>query len=117
MGKPGSEGAIGRHYGKVIAVAGGGQELDRELYGARISNHDQAGKSAKRARKLVKTLEQALVLMSEDDPMQPAVKDLYPILWQAEVRLNVLEDWYGRTYCSTDYKDAAKGWQLNGIPK
>lgn len=109
MGKSGSEGAVGRHYGKVIAVAGGGQELDRELYGARISNHDQAGKSVKRARSLVKTLEQALVLMSEDDPMQPAVKDLYPILWQAEVRLDVLKDWYSRTYCSASHEDAMNG--------
>lgn len=109
MGESGSEGAVGRHYGKVIAVASGGQELDRELYGARISNHDQAGKSVKRARSLVKTLEQALVLMSENDPMQPAVKDLYPILWQAEVRLDVLEDWYSRIYCSASHEDAMNG--------
>lgn len=88
---------------------GGDQKFGRELYGSRTSNQDQVGRSVKGARRLVKTLEQALVLMSEDDPMQPAVKDLYPVLWQAEIRLDVLEDWYGRTYRSTNHKDTANG--------
>ena len=109
MGKSRTEGAVNWRHDKIITGAGGNQELDRELYGARTPNHEQAGISVKRARKLVKTLEQALVLMGEDDPMQPAVKDLYPALWQAEIRLGVLEDWYGRTYCSTNYEDIANG--------
>ena len=107
MGNPRSGKETDSHQGKVIIDAGSSQEFDRELYGSRTSNQDQAGSSVKRARKLVKALEYALVLMSEDDPLQPAVKDLYAVLWQAEIRLGILEDWYGRTYCFTNQEDAA----------
>lgn len=115
MGNPGSGQETDSRQGKinqskVIIGAGGSQEFDRELYGSRTSNREQAGSSVKRARKLVKALERALVLMSEDDPLQPAVKDLYAVLWQAEIRLDILEDWYSRTYCFTNQENAANDW-------
>lgn len=51
-----------------------------------------------KAEKVVELLERAFELMAEDDPIQPAIKNLYAALNEAEVRLAVLEDWYRRTY-------------------
>ena len=46
-------------------------------------------------------LEHALELMSKDASVQPAITPLYTALYEAEVRLGVLEDWHYRTYGSS----------------
>jgi hypothetical protein len=51
------------------------------------------------SEEVVRLLEDALTLMTEDDPIQPTIKHLYAALCEAEVRKKVLlEDWYERTY-------------------
>ena len=97
MGKPGAERALDQRLDRILTSDH--QELRRELYGSRTSNIEQAAQSVERARELVKVLEHALILMSEDDPAQPVVEDLQTVLRQAETRLGILEDWYERTYC------------------
>ena len=53
---------------------------------------------ARWAEKVVELLGQAFELMAEDDPIQPAIKYLYVTLYEADIRLAVLEDWYLCTY-------------------
>ena len=52
-------------------------------------------------------LEQARTLLSEDNPMQLAMKHIDEVISEAESRAGMLEDWYRRTYSATD----------SGIPK
>jgi len=58
----------------------------------------QAEKAKTEAREAVEFLEQAHVLLSKDDAVQPAMKHLHAAIREAEVRAAMLEDWYWRTY-------------------
>ncbi len=58
----------------------------------------EAREALKKSKEVVELLDLAFTLMAEDDPAQPAAAHLYVALWEAEIRANTLEDWYGRTY-------------------
>ena len=62
------------------------------------SNHREAREVLKKTKEVVELLDRAFALMAEDDPAQPAAAHLHAALWEAEIRANTLEDWYGRTY-------------------
>ena len=50
-------------------------------------------------------LEQARELMAEDNAAQSGMKHLHAALHEAESRANMLDDWYRRTYLTTNTKE------------
>jgi hypothetical protein len=63
---------------------------------------EEAEKAKTQAREAVVLLEQARTLLVEDNAMQLAMKHLDVAISEAENRASMLEDWYRRTYSSTD---------------
>ena len=70
------------------------------------STRKQTEKVKAHAREVVELLEQARVLMVEDNAMQPALEHLLAALHEAQNREAMLQDWYRRTY-STDWGQRA----------
>ncbi len=69
----------------------------------REGRHPQRKRAAKakdKAREAVVLLEQARVLIVQDDAGQPAIKHVCAAIDEAEGRATLLEDWYRRTYSS-----------------
>jgi hypothetical protein len=60
--------------------------------------HDGLHEAMKRAQKVVALLEEALELIVDDDPAQPATKYAHAALFEAEHRAQILEEGYRRTY-------------------
>ena len=61
-----------------------------------------AKKAKTQGRQAVVFLERARALLAEDDAIQPAMKHLDAAIHAAEVRADILEDWYRRTYPPED---------------
>jgi hypothetical protein len=60
--------------------------------------HDGVHGAMKRAQKVVALLEEALELIVDDDPTQPATKYVHAALFETEHRAQILEERYRRTY-------------------
>jgi hypothetical protein len=63
---------------------------------------EEAEKAKTQAREAVVLLEQARTLLSEDNPMQLAMKHIDEVISEAESRAGMLEEWYRRTYSIAD---------------
>ena len=77
---------------------------------------EEAQKAKTQAREAVVLLEQARTLLYEDNARQLAIQHIEEAITEADRRAAVLEDWYSRTYSSTDssplkqvYKPTAQG--------
>lgn len=68
------------------------------MTGTAVSGLEEAREAVGKARRAVAHMDRAFELMSEDDPVQPAIKHVYAALCEAEIRAATLEDWYERTY-------------------
>jgi hypothetical protein len=66
---------------------------------------EQAEKAKIRAREAVVLLEQARMLLSEDNAVQLAMKHIDEAIREADRRAAMLEDWYRRTYAPADSGD------------
>ena len=63
---------------------------------------EQAEKAKMQAREAVVLLEQARVLLSEDNAVQLAMQYTDEAIGEAQRRAAMLEDWYRRTYSPAD---------------
>jgi hypothetical protein len=63
---------------------------------------EQAEKAKMQAREAVVLLEQARLLLSEDNAVQLAMQYTDEAISEAERRAAMLEDWYRRTYSPAD---------------
>jgi len=77
---------------------------------------EEAQKAKTQAREAVVLLEQARMLLYEDNARQLAIKHIEEAITEADRRAAMLEDWYRRTYSSADcgplkqvYKPTAQG--------
>src|SRR5215203_6732216 len=77
---------------------------------------EEAQKAKTQAREAVVLLEQARMLLYEDNARQLAIKHIDEAITEADRRAAMLEDWYRRTYSSADsgplkqvYKPTAQG--------
>ena len=66
---------------------------------------EQAEKAKIQAREAVVLLEQARMLLSEDNAVQLAMKHTDEAIREADRRAAMLEDWYRRTYAPADSGD------------
>ena len=66
---------------------------------------EQAQKAKIQAREAVVLLEQARVLLSEDNAVQLAIKHTDEAIGEADKRAAMLEDWYRRTYSPAESVD------------
>ena len=66
---------------------------------------EQAEKAKIQAREAVVLLEQARMLLSEDNAVQLAIKHTDEAIREADRRAAMLEDWYRRTYAPADSGD------------
>ena len=63
---------------------------------------EQAQKAKIQAREAVVLLEQARMLLSEDNAVQLAIQHTDEAIREADRRAAMLEDWYRRTYSTAD---------------
>ena len=63
---------------------------------------EEAQKAKTQAREAVVLLEQARILLYEDNARQLAIKHIDEAITEADRRAAVLEDWYRRTYSSAN---------------
>jgi hypothetical protein len=63
---------------------------------------EQAEKAKTQAREAVVLLEQARMLLSEENAVQLAMQHTDEAIREADRRAAMLEDWYRRTYSSAD---------------
>jgi hypothetical protein len=63
---------------------------------------EQAEKAKTQAREAVVLLEQARMLLCEDNAVQLAMQHTDEAIREADRRAAMLEDWYRRTYSSAD---------------
>ena len=66
---------------------------------------EQAQKAKIQARQAVELLEQARMLLSEDNAVQLAMKHTDEAISEADRRAAMLEDWYRRTYSPAESVD------------
>ena len=66
---------------------------------------EQAEKAKIQAREAVVLLEQARMLLSEDNAVQLAIKHTDEAIGEADRRAAMLEDWYRRTYSAAESGD------------
>ena len=66
---------------------------------------EQAEKAKIQAREAVVLLEQARMLLSEDNALQLAIKHTDEAIGEADRRAAMLEDWYRRTYSAAESVD------------
>jgi hypothetical protein len=66
---------------------------------------EQAEKAKIQARDAVVLLEQARMLLSEDNAVQLAIKHTDAAISEADKRAAMLEDWYRRSYSPADSVD------------
>jgi hypothetical protein len=66
---------------------------------------EQAEKAKIQARDAVVLLEQARVLLSEDNAVQLAIQHTDEAITEADRRAAMLEDWYRRTYSPAESGD------------
>jgi hypothetical protein len=66
---------------------------------------ERAEKAKIQAREAVVLLEQARMLLSEDNAVQLAMKHIDEAIREADRRAAMLEDWYRRTYSPADSSD------------
>jgi hypothetical protein len=79
--------------------------MTETCYSPRVRHHPvrkQAEQAKAEAREAVELLEQAHELLAKDDAMQPAMEHMQAAIREAEVRAATLEDWYRRTYLTSD---------------
>jgi hypothetical protein len=63
---------------------------------------EQAEKAKTQAREAVVLLEQARMLLAEDNARQLAIKHIDEAITEADRRAAMLEEWYWRTYSSAN---------------
>ena len=66
---------------------------------------EQAEKATIQAREAVVLLEQARLLLPEDNAVQLAMQHTDEAIGEADKRATMLEDWYRRTYSPADSDD------------